>query len=151
MHKISIAFAVIAMLAGVAAASEQTDVMAPVTQFVEGFNKGDVKTALGACANQTSIIDEFSPYEWHGEAACSAWASDYDADAKKNGITDGLVTLGTPTHIDVTSDRAYVVVPASYSFKQNGKSVKETDSTLTVALRKTSGSWHIIAWAWSKH
>ena len=81
-----------------------------------------------ACADQTSIIDEFPPHEWHGVGGCTKWIADYEADSKKNGITDGVVTLGTPKHVDVTADRAYVVVPADYSYKQKGKPVKETAS-----------------------
>ena len=84
------------------------------------------KTALAACAEQTSIIDEFPPYEWHGAGACAAWAKDFDGDAKKNGITDGVVTLGKPRHLDVTGDRAYVVAPVSYAYKVKGKPTKET-------------------------
>src|SRR3954469_10200448 len=100
------------------AASEATDAMAPVHQFVDGFNKGDAKTALAACAEQASIIDEFPPHEWHGAGACAKWADAYEANAKKEAITDGVVTLGKPTHVDVTGDRAYVVVPAGYAWKQ---------------------------------
>jgi len=130
---------------------EKEDVMVPVHQFVDGFNKGDVKSALGACADETSIIDEFPPYQWRGAGACGKWADAYDADAKKNDIKDGIVTLGTPRHIDVTGDHAYVVVPANYKFKQKGKPVEETGSTLTMALQKESAGWRVTAWTWSKH
>src|SRR5215813_13903459 len=92
--------------------------------FVQWFNRGDVKTAVATRADQTSIIDEFPPHEWHGAGACSTWAKDYDADAKKNQITDGVVTLGKPRHVDINGDRAYVVVPADYAFKMKGKPVK---------------------------
>jgi hypothetical protein len=117
---------------------------------VDGFNKGDTKTAVAACADQTSIIDEFPPHEWHGVGACSNWANDYDADTRKNGITDGSVTLGRPRHIDITGDRAYVVVPANYAYKMKGKLVKEIGSTLTVALQKGEAGWRITAWSWTK-
>ena len=60
-----------------APASEQSDVMAPIHQFVDGFNKGDVNSALAACSEETSIIDEFPPHEWHGAGACAKWANDY--------------------------------------------------------------------------
>src|SRR5271165_6411708 len=101
MHKISIAV-IAAVLAVVPAfASDKTDVMVPVHQFVDGFNKNDVKMAVAACADQTSIIDEFSPYHWQGAGACAAWANDYDAAAKKDGDSDGMVTLGTPRHVDI--------------------------------------------------
>jgi len=115
MQKILIALAVVVLTTTTTVASDKTDVMTLVRQFVVGFNQGDTKTAAGACAEETFIIDEFPPYEWHGAGGCSQWMNDYDADAKKNGISDGVVTLGRPRHLDVTSERAYVVVPANYT------------------------------------
>jgi len=150
MYKIVTIFVMAVLTAGVAASSEDAAVMAPVHQFVDGFNKGDTKTALAACADQVSIIDEFPPHQWQGAGACSTWAQDYEADAKKNGVTDGVVTLGKPRHVDVTGDRAYVVVPANYSYKQNGKPMKETGSTFTLVLQKDAAGWRITAWSWSK-
>ena len=129
-------------------AAQQAEVMAAVTGFVDGFNKGDTKSFTKLCAAETSIIDEFPPHEWHGTGACAAWARDYNANAKKHGITDGLVTLGKATHVDVTADRAYVVVPSDYTWKEKGKPMKETASTFTFALRKTGANWRIIGWSW---
>ena len=131
--------------------SAQTAVLASVHGFVDGFNKGDTKTLLAACADQTSILDEFPPHEWHGKGACAKWASDFDADAKKNGITDGAVTLGDPSHVDITSDRAYVVIPANYTFKQKGKPVSEIGSIIMLTLQKGATGWRITGWAWAKH
>jgi ketosteroid isomerase-like protein len=131
------------------AVAQQADVLAVVRQFVDGFNKGDIQSALATCAEETSIIDEIPPYAWHGPGACGKWASDYDADAKKRGITDGVVTLGATKHTYVTGDRAYVVVPAGYEVKQNGKPVKQTGSTMTVVLGKGATGWKIVAWTWS--
>ena len=129
----------------------ETAVMSTVNQFVDSFNKGDVTTAVAACADEAQIIDEFAPYSWHGAGACSKWANDYDADAKKNGITEGVVVLSKPKHVDVTGEVAYVVVPANYTYKQNGKAVKETDSMLTVVLQKGAAGWRMTAWSWAKN
>ena len=101
------------------------------------------------CAEQTSIIDEFPPHEWHGAGACAKWAGDYESNAKKEGITDGVVTLGKPRHVDITGDRAYVVVPANYTFKQKGKAKKETNAMMALALQKGSTGWHIVGWSWA--
>ena len=151
LYKILIAFAVAIVVPGLqAVASDNTDVVVPVHQFVEGFNKGDVKSALAACAEQTSIIDEFPPHEWHGSGACSTWAQDYEADAKKNGITDGIVILGKPRSVEVTADRAYLVFPADYTYKKNGKPMKEAGSTFVFALQKGNAGWRITGWAWAK-
>jgi len=132
-------------------AAAQAAVLAPVRQFVDGFNKGDIKTLLAACADQTSILDEFPPHEWHGTGACAKWVSDFDADAKKNGITDGAVTISNPSHIDITADRAYIVIPANYTLKQKGKPVSEVGSIVTLTLQKIATGWRITGWSWAKH
>ena len=129
---------------------QTAEVMAPVRQFVDAFNKGDTKATLGSCAQQVSIIDEFPPHLWHGAGACSKWFSDYDVDAKKNGISDGSVTLGMPLHVDVSGTHAYVIVPAEYAYKLKGKPVQETGSLITVVLQKGARGWHITGWAWAK-
>jgi len=134
-----------------AAADEKADVMVTVNQFVNGFNKGDTKTAAAACADQTSIIDEFPPHEWHGAGACLTWMGDYDTDARKNGITDGVVTLDKPRHVDVGGNYAYVVIPSDYAFKKQGKPVKESGSMFTFALQKGPAGWRITGWAWAKN
>jgi len=157
MRRNLIALAVIGFAAWPTLASAQApgsataDVLAVVDRFVDGFNKGDVKLAAAACADQTSIIDEFPPHEWHGAGACAKWMSDYDADAKKNGITGGVVALGTPSHVDLTADRAYLVVPANYGYKKNGAPVEEIGSILTLSLQKSPAGWRITGWAWAKH
>ena len=92
-----------------------------------------------------------SPPPWHGTGACAKWASDFDADAKKNGITDGVVTLSKPSHVDITADRAYLVIPANYMYKQKGKSVSEVGSIITLTLQKVPAGWRITGWSWAKH
>jgi ketosteroid isomerase-like protein len=151
MYNAVIAIGLTAFLQSQPVSPDKTAVIAVVHQFTDAFNKGDTKTAAAACADQTSIIDEFPPHEWHGAGGCAKWMTDYDADAKKNGITDGHVTLGTPKHVNVAADRAYVVVPADYAYKEKGKPVKETGSILTVALQKVAAGWRITGWSWTKN
>jgi ketosteroid isomerase-like protein len=151
MRRAFIALAFAALLHIQAAGQGKTAVMATVQGFVDAFNRGDTKTATALCAEQTFIIDEFPPYEWRGTGGCAKWMTAYDADAKKNAITDGVVTLSSARHVDIVGDRAYVVVPVDYAFKQKGKPVKETASILTVVLRKSVAGWRVSAWSWSKN
>ena len=151
MHRLLIALSLATFSDAQTRGSTQSPVLATIHQFVDGFNKGDTKTLLATCADQTSILDEFPPHEWHGTGACAKWISDFDADAKKNGITDGLVTLGHPSHVDITADRAYVVMPANYTFKQKGKPVSEVGSILTLTLQESKAGWRITGWSWAKH
>jgi hypothetical protein len=147
---ILLAIAVTLLTAGPAAASEQGDVMKVVRQWVDSLNKGDTKTAIAACADQTSIVDEFPPHEWHGEGVCSKWVADLEVYNKKIGLTDGVVTLKKARRLDVAADRAYVVVPADFKFKENGKNGEEVGALFTVALQKGAAGWRITGWAWSR-
>jgi hypothetical protein len=141
----------ITLAAGFAGASDRTDVMATVNRFIDGLNKGDVKTAVATCTTPSGIIDEFPPYGWEGATACADWATDFDTFNKKSGITDSRVTLSKPRHVDITGDRAYAVIPATYAYKEKGKKVTEAGSLFTAALQKSNGAWVIKSWAWSKH
>ena len=134
-----------------ASASDRSAAIAAAHQFLEGFNVGDTKRALAACAPSTSIVDEFAPHTWSGANACARWADAYNANAAANGITDGLVTLGAPAEADITGDVAYLVFPAKYAYKQHGRPVLESDSAFTVVLSKMGGRWRIVAWTWSEH
>ncbi len=66
-------------------------IMRPVRQFVDSFNRSDLKTA---CAAQSAIIDEFPPYLWQGATACADWSNDFDAFREKNGIVDPKNNIG---------------------------------------------------------
>jgi opacity protein-like surface antigen len=155
MKKILIALVAIVVIAGPAAAAEtavspEAEVMKVVYQFLDGFNKGDTKMMLAAGAEQMAILDEFPPHEWHGAGAFAKWMSDFDADAAKHGITDASVSVGKPSHIDVTDADAYVVLKANYSFKRRGKLEEEIGSSLTVTLHQGVDGWRITGWAWAK-
>ncbi|MGC1381883.1 MAG: hypothetical protein WA814_12775 [Candidatus Baltobacteraceae bacterium] len=149
-------FVLVVTLAGFAtaaraSASPQDDVMATIHQFINGFNRGDEASAVATCAQDASIIDDFPPHEWNRPQACSDWWAALAAYDKEHGMSSGTVALGTPWHLSVTDNRGYVVVPATYSYKQNGKPTVERGSVFTVALRKTSAGWRITGWAWSSH
>ena len=149
MNRLALTFFLAISIAAPARASDQTDVVATVHRFVDGYNKGDMQSATATCAGETSIIDNFPPYEWHGPGACAKWASDLEAAAKQLGITDGFVTLGKALHVDVTGDRAYIVVSARFRYKLKGKSVAES-ADVAVALQKDATAWKMTALAWAQ-
>ena len=140
-----------AMISRPATVQAQAEVLKPAHEFMDTFNKGDIKGAVAACADAVAIVDEFAPFVWHGGGACAMWIKDYDADAARRGITDGVVTLGTPLHVDVDGNRAYVVIPSTYAFKLRGKAVRETGSLFTFAMLKGPKGWRIVGWSWAKN
>jgi len=122
--------------------------VAAVHQFIDNFNKGDVKAAEAAHAPDAVIIDEFPPHVWRGPRAFQAWAADLDKTSKAAGDTEQRVTLGQPVRSEITGDTAYVVVPATYSYKAKGKPTVER-ARMAVALRKDGAAWKITGWGWA--
>lgn len=149
MTRLIVALVLAAGAAGTAAATDQSDVMAVVHQYVDGINTGDTRSRLAACSDHTVIIDDFPPHVWNGADACARWANDFDALAKKIRITDGVLKLGRPWHVDVAGDGAYVVVPTSVTYKLAGKPRRTTGSLWTFALKKTAAGWRITGLAWA--
>jgi ketosteroid isomerase-like protein len=149
----AVSFAAVAFLAAPrpCVASASTDAMATVTKAIMAFNRGDLKGFAALCTSPASVIDDFPPHSWSGENTCNDWAAALAAANKSSDISNETVLLGAPWHVDVTGDRAYVVVPASLRYNMKGKPVKETGSVFTVVLAKTAKGWLMSAWSWAQH
>ena len=130
-------------------ASDKSDVVDAVHRYLDNLDPDKLQTALAMCDSQVSILDEFPPHEWHGPTACADWWKGLLEYNDKSGIMDGDATLGTPLTVDVNEDHAYFVAPMTYTYKQHGKSIKETGS-FAAALRRTQAGWRITGWAYSK-
>jgi hypothetical protein len=97
-----------------------------------------------------SVLDGMAPHVWQGTTASQDWYGDVLTEAKQHGASDYSVMLGEPLHNNATGDNAYVVVPATMTFKVRGQRVAQTGAIFTVALRKFAEGWRITAWAWTK-
>ena len=126
------------------------DPVTSVRQYIDAFNKGDVKAMAACFAVPGSILDGLAPHVWHGPTACEDWYRDVLVAGEHEGATDYSVTIGTPLHANVTGDSAYVVVPATMTFKVHGKQITQSGAIFTAALRKHEDGWRIAAWAWAK-
>jgi hypothetical protein len=124
-------FAIVFVFASLSTAlPSTTDPMAAVRQYVDDFNKGDLKAMAATCAVPASIIDGLPPHVWQGPTACEDYYRDVMATGEIEGATDYFVTLSKTRHIDVTRDRAYVVVPATMTFKYTGSRLSNRAQSL---------------------
>ena len=94
------------------------------------FNKGDVEVMAETFAVPASILDGMAPHVWHGATAAQDWYRDVLIEGEQHGASDYFVTVGEPLHNNVTGDSAYVVFPATMSFKVGGKQVTQTARSL---------------------
>lgn len=126
------------------------DPIAAVNQYIDAFNKGDAEAMAATFAVPGSILDGMPPHVWQGPTASQDWYRDVLIEGGQHGASDYFVTLGQPLHNNITGDNAYVVLPATMTFKVQGQQVTQTGAMFTVALRKLAEGWRIAAWAWAK-
>jgi len=124
--------------------------LAAIHQYVDAFNKGDREAMAATFAVPGSILDGMAPHVWNGPTATQDWYRDVLIEGEQHGASGYFATLGEPLHNNITGDSAYVVVPASMTFKVHGKQVTQTGAIFTFALRKLAEGWRIAAWAWAK-
>ena len=130
--------------------SSSNDPMGAVLQYIDAFNNGDANVMAATFAVPGSILDGMAPHVWQGPTATQDWYRDLLVEGEQHGASGYLVTLGEPLHNNVTGDSAYVVVPATMTFKVRGQQVTQTGAIFTIALRKLADGWRIAAWAWTK-
>jgi hypothetical protein len=148
-----VANATIAQVAGTfetIAQAPSSDTMAVVHRYIEAFNKGDEAKMAAAFAVPGQILDGMAPHVWQGPTATQHWYKDVLVEGRRHGASQYFVALGEPLHNNVTGDSAYIVVPATMTFKVEGKQVTQSGAVFTVALHKFPEGWRIAAWAWAK-
>ena len=126
------------------------DPLAAVNQYIDAFNKGDNNAMAATFAVPGSILDGMAPHVWQGPTASQDWYRDVLIEGEQHSASGYFVTLGEPLHNNTTGDSAYVVVPATMTFKVQNQQVTQTGALFTVALRKLAEGWRIAAWAWAK-
>lgn len=118
----TLSFAIVLVVASIpAAASSTKDPMGTVREYIAAFNKGDAKAMAATCANPASILDGMPTHVWQGPTACADWYRDVLAHSEHEGASGYFVALGKARHVDVSDDHAYVVVPATMTFKVHGQ------------------------------
>ncbi|MDB5481162.1 MAG: hypothetical protein JWO83_2215 [Caulobacteraceae bacterium] len=130
------------------AATPRAELTAPITTFIDAFDKGDSKTAAATHMADVTIIDEAPPYIWRGPTAFASWAHDLSADDAKTGVAGEKVTLGDVLRTETDGRHAYVVMAVVYSFTDHGKPMHEP-ARMTFALRKGADGWKIAGWTWT--
>ncbi|HEV2363312.1 MAG TPA: nuclear transport factor 2 family protein [Caulobacteraceae bacterium] len=149
----AIAGAVIAMILAASVyaqpgSDDRSQVVAVVQRFFDAFNRGDTVALKSVFENDVSLIDDMPPFAWRGQGALDAWLADADKDGQLNKDTDAVSVIGAPRFVRIVGDRAYAVFPDQFSYKRNGRQIRE-DATATFVLRRTDVGWRVISAAYA--
>jgi len=131
-----------------ASAAPVDDAVATVTTTLDKFNGGDVGAFIAAHRDGAVIIDEFAPYTWGGSGSVQAWLESYSKDATARKISEGRIDYQKPLQANSDGSSAYIVLPATYRFKQDGKAMAGKGS-MTFVMVKTGKEWKISSWTYS--
>lgn len=121
---------------------------ATIRQVTDAFAKLDMKAIKALHVAAPAINDEFAPFHWSGADAFDAWSASLGKSEAAEGISDGRMVISAPSREVVTATRAYVVTPATYTFKQKGVTMRET-AQFTFILNKEASGWKIASWTWT--
>ncbi len=144
------AFAVALASASLPCTAAGTTPTATIHQAQIDFDSGNYAAWAAACASSAMVTDDFAPYTWSGPGACMNWLAAFRSMNKAQKISNVTVMFGAPIHMTVSGDVAYMVLPATLHFNQNGKPVRMTGNEITIVMRKgMSGDWKMTAWAWA--
>jgi hypothetical protein len=111
--------------------------MAVVRHYIDAFNKGDAKGMAATFAVPGSILDGMAPHLWQGPTAAEDWYRDVLSEGMQHDASNYFVTVDEPLHNDVTGDSAYIVFPATMTFKLGGTQVTQSGAIVTMALRSS--------------
>lgn len=144
---LTITFLTMSAIAG--AQAPEAQVMVPIRQFSDSFNKGDTKAVAATLSSSgVTIIDEISPHVWAGSNAFDMYLKAFAAFDQAEGITDEVYKPGKPTRVEVSGDDGYVVLPVVYTFKKKGALMREA-AHMVYVLQKGTGGWAITSFVWA--
>jgi hypothetical protein len=121
---------------------------ATIRQVTDAFAKLDMKAIKALHVAAPAINDEFAPFHWSGANAFDTWSAALGKSEAAEGISGGQMAIAAPSREVVTGDHAYVVTPATYTFKQKGVTMRET-AQFTFILNKEASGWKIASWTWT--
>jgi hypothetical protein len=148
MSRSTFLVAALLLVAAPAAADPAEDATAVLTTTIDKFNGGDVGAWVAAHQDGALIIDEFAPYIWSGSGSAQRWLGDYAKDAEAKGISGGRVDYGKPIHATSDGNGAFIVLPTTYRFVQNGAKMAGKGS-MTFVMTRAGESWKIASWTYS--
>ena len=129
---------------------DETEVLSRIQQTIDAANRNIDSAPASNFMPSVVLVDDLAPYVFQGPAADAIleWRNAYDADSVKNSITDFSMQLLKPRRVEVSGDRAYIVLPAVYSFKQRLKPMQKR-GTITATLERLDKKWLIATWSWA--
>src|SRR5579863_7862692 len=128
---------------------EDAEIKKTALQFIETFNKNDMKSMEAMCIEDAVIVDDTPPYIWQGAGACTRFADAWQAARVSMGLIRAHWETLDGWTIEVDGPRAYVAIPVRLelqfkpgrsrsSTNSSGRPVKNDAPIWTILLERTA-------------
>jgi ketosteroid isomerase-like protein len=121
---------------------------ATLDAFVAADNAGNRAGVVAVFTPDALVVDEFAPYRFPAPGAAAAWYKSAGVDSTANDYENGVGTFSVPSYAAVDGDRAWLTVPALYSYVKHGVPTVEHGAVAVSALHTASG-WKLTTMAWA--
>ena len=94
------------------------------------------------------IVENFPPFLITGPSAVERWRDGFRAHAERNGLSELEHRFGEPQDFALNGDRAFFVLPTTWTGRAHGQRFSETGGWAFV-LEVADGRWRIRSYAWA--
>ena len=125
------------------------DLMAPVqtlARFVAAGEAAGLEDAFAA--RGVVIVENFAPFLFDGPDAVAQWRRGFEAHRFDDALTDLVWRFGEPQDFVLEGERAYFVLPTTWTGKTHGRAFSE-DGGWAFVLESGQGCWRIRSYAWA--
>jgi hypothetical protein len=148
MKLLSIGVAVAALLIAPMASARDAGIATTIRTMMDGFNKGDIAAVKSVHVTNPTIVDNVAPFAWSGAGSFDKWLGDLARSEAAAGKSDGNVWFGDAVDEQIAGDHAYAVTPSSYTYKQGGRTMRES-GFMAFVLVKEGTMWKVASWTWA--
>ncbi len=134
-------------------ATKQTAaVLAPINQLVDAINQTKPTLPAGIFTADAVVIDEFAPFRWTGNGAAPRWYGELvgvTLAARAAFVAQhAKLAIGVPVTFKLENHTAYVVVPGTFEYDENGEHFIETSQWAFNCVER-GGHWLVAGNAWA--
>ena len=148
MKILSILIAFAALLIAPMASARDAGIATTIRTMMDGFNKGDIAAVKAVHVTDPTIIDNVAPFAWSGTGSFDKWLGDLGKSEAAAGKSEGKVWFGDSVDEQIAGGQAYVVAPCTYTYKQGGKTMRES-GFIAFVLVKAGATWKVASWSWA--
>jgi hypothetical protein len=122
-------------------------IMTAIATAYKAINIGSEPLWNAAHTSDAVILDNIAPYRWDGPNASAKWWASFGKWMQANNMTKPHIAYQTIQFWEQTGDRAYVVVPTTFTVLLDGKQLTQI-GTLTLVLVRVNAAWKAQGWTW---